>query len=250
MKKIITGLLILSLLVASLSLLAGCASEGKVKYADPDSYSVGSASIDEEITAVEIYWACGSVTLSAELTVDVDVWEDYHYPNSHALRYRVKDGVLQIYPAASGVNDAHKVKKDLEVNLPLAVAASLERVEIKTIGETPVTLKNVKPAQLFISTTAGDVDFLGQLKKAEITTVSGNFKARSIGTESLRFASKTGSADLALHLYGFTAVMENKKGSFESSYAFYKNDDIYTYGTQETPCVFSTAGKVTLNDVD
>ena len=249
MKKIVTGLLILALLASSLALFAGCGSAGSVKYADPDSYSVGSGSTTEEITAVEIYWPCGSVNVSGALTVDVDVREDYYYKNDHALRYRVREGVLQIYPAASGVNDAHKVKKNLTVSLPLDIASSLERVEIKTIGDTPVTLKNVKPANLSVQTAAGNVDFQGQLKRAEIVTESGSFKAYSIGTESLRFTSKTGSAELALHLYGYVAVMENAKGSFESGYECYQNGNIYTYGTQETTCIFSTAGKVTLNDV-
>lgn len=250
MKKALSGLLILCLLLSSLSLFVGCGASGEVVYEEADTYSVGSARVEDKITAVEIYWVSGSVTLKGALTTKTVIWEDYHYESNNTLRYRVKDGVLQVYPSASGVKDADKVKKNLEVELPLDLANALERVEIKTEGNTPVTVEMLKTKKLSVNTAAGSIDVDSQLKTANFITKSGNLKVSSIGADSLSFASKTGSAELALHLYGFTAVMENKKGSFESGYECYRNGNIYTYGTQETSLRLSTAGKVTLNDVE
>lgn len=246
-KKILPLVLALSLLLTLLGALSSCGD--KLEYDGEEEFVMGGFSTAETVTAVEILWVKGSVTLSGTLSSKVSVKENYPYKNDGALRYRLKDGVLQIYPCASGA-DATEVAKDLTVEIPYEMAYALESVKITAQGDVPVGLNMIEAKTLDVTTVSGDVHFKGRLQKANVTTESGSFTADSIKANDLRFTSETGNATLVLHLSGFTAVMQNGEGSFETGYEAHRNGSIYTFGTQTPSLIFDTAGKVTLSDVE
>lgn len=252
MKKIVSVLLAISLMLGAMTLLTGCAE--CIKYSDEDSYSTGPLNTpDKNITAVEIYWTSGAVEINGVLVSQlgvsgVTVWEDYTATNDNTVRTRVVNGVLQIYPAASGTRVEDIPKKTLKVELPLDVAYALESVSVTVLGDAKVSLNKVNPKSLSLSTKTGDVMIDGTPASASITTVSGNLVMTSINTpEYLRFASETGNATLAVPLYGFAAVMEEGMGQFVTDYEVTENGNIYSTGTQATTFAFRTAGTVTLN---
>lgn len=246
-KKILTCALALALLLALLGVFTSCGN--RVKYDGADEFVMGGFSTEETVTSVEILWVKGSVTLTGTLLPKVSVKENYAHRNDNTLRYHLSDGVLRIYPCASGA-DAEEVAKDLTVEIPYEMAYALESVKIVAKGDVAVGINMIETKTLDVTAEAGNVHYKGRLHKASVTTQSGNFTADSMTAEELRFTSDTGNATLALHLFGFTAVMQDERGSFESTYETYKNGGIYTYGTQATTLIFATDGKVTVTDVD
>ena len=247
MKKISAILLVACMLLGSLFLFTGCAD--RVKYEDEDSYASGPMNTpNKDITAIEIYWTSGEVEIRGILlsqigTSGVTVWEDYTANNDNTMRTRLVNGVLQIYPSASGTKVDDIPKKKLTVDLPLDLAYRIESISVTALGDTCVSLDRVNPNALTVNTRAGDVTVNGTPKSVSVTTVGGNLNMTgSVG--SLHFISETGSADLALLSYGFAAVMENASGRFETDYAVSENGNIYSYGTQSDAFRFDTAGTV------
>lgn len=247
LKKILTCALTLALLLAMLGAFTSCGE--KVRYDGEDEFTMGGFSTEETVTSIEILWVKGSVTIAGSLGNKVSVKENYKHRNDNTLRYRLADGVLQIYPCASGT-DAEEVAKDLTVELPYAMAYALENVKIVAKGDVAVGMNMIETKTLNVTAEAGNVHYKGRLHKATVTTASGDFSADSMTAEEIRFTSDTGDATLALHLFGFTAVMQDERGTFASTYEAYKNGGIYTYGTQASTLIFATDGKVTLTDVD
>ena len=253
LKKILAFLLIACLLLCSLSLLTGCAE--RLKYEEEDTYKAGVLNTPSKgITAVEVYWTSGEVeirgVLISELGVSgVTVWEDYTADNEYTLRTRIKNGVLQVYPAESGAKLDSIPKKNLTIDLPLDLAYSLERITVTALGDTKVTLEKTSPAALTVNAEAGDVILQGNPGTVEVTTTSGDLKltsgkATETSLTSLRFTSEDGNAELSLDSYGFTAKMEGTSGHFTSDYETSASGGIYSYGTQKSAMVFHTAGLV------
>ena len=106
----------------------------------------------------------------------------------------------------------------------------------------------VEAEELLVVAEDGDVDFEGTLMNAQIETVKGDLTAKSPTLSNLDFRSITGDAKLSLHLQGFTAMMINSHGKFESDYEVTENENIYSYGTMETVMLFETEGNVSVRE--
>ena len=252
MKKILALILVPCLLLGSLFLFSGCAK--RVKYDNGDAYSTTSSGLietEEEIHSVEIYWEGKIVSVIGSLLTDtVKVTEDETEDEDKALHYLVEEGVLKIYPCASGER-LGDLSKSLILQLPLTLANSLRSLKIEVKGDTKVQLSTMKPASLEVVAEDGSVSFEdGTLDRVRVETVKGNLTVQAPKVTDLAFLSEVGNANISSRLYGFTAVMHNENGTFTSDYDMTQNGKIYTYGTQETVFIFDTEGKIHLQDYD
>ena len=167
-----------------------------------------------------------------------------------ALHYLVEEGVLKIYPCASGER-LGDLSKSLILQLPLTLANSLQSLKVEVKGDTKVQLSTMKPASLEVVAEDGSVSFEdGTLDRVRVETVKGNLTVQAPKVTDLAFLSEVGNANISSRLYGFTAVMHNENGTFTSDYDMTQNGKIYTYGNQETVFIFDTEGKIHLQDYD
>ncbi|MBQ9735666.1 MAG: DUF4097 family beta strand repeat protein [Clostridia bacterium] len=234
------------LLLASLTLLSSCG--GTVRYDDADYKTGGLISDSETVKAIEIVWQSGEVKVEGVLTDKLFVMEDRLPGDDLALRYRLKDGVLSIYPCASGENAA-RLEKKLIVQIPYAMANALERVTVTT-DSADVECSLLTTAALTVTTDSGDVSYMGGAKDATVTTVSGELDMQASGVDALCFTSVSGDADVAIQTAGFKAVMNGGSGeiNFDGPISVHQSANIYSYGDQKSTLVFTTkSGEVELS---
>ncbi|MBE6655907.1 MAG: DUF4097 domain-containing protein [Ruminococcaceae bacterium] len=247
MKKLLALILVPCLLLGSMLMLSGCSR--RVSYENEEMYSVGAFASDEKIRAVEIYWDGRGVSVSAAFTDKITAVEDYEKSNGKAMRCAVEDGVLKIYPCASGKR-VGKLAKTLFVDIPVEIMNSLSSVKICAVEDTKVNLQMVNAAEVSVVAQDGNVSIEGSMTKVTVETEKGNLNLKSATVGDLDFTSIIGNANLYLHLQGFTAVMRGETGSFTTSYNVSENNRLYTYATGEALLTFTTEGKVDLRDYD
>ena len=227
MKKILALILVPSLLLGSLLLLSGCSK--RVRYDNGDAYLTATNGVietDEEIHSVEIYWDGKLVSvIGSLLTEKVKFAEDQTNDADKSLHYLVEEGVLKIYPCASGER-LGDLSKTLILQLPTTMANNLRSLEIQAVGDTKVQLSTMKPSKLSVRAEDGSVNFEGEFKEAYVETVKGNFTAEIPTFTEIEFVSEIGNANISSHLYGFMAVMLNENGSFTGDYEATQNGNI------------------------
>lgn len=245
MKRILALSIVFCFLLAMPWTFTACAKP-TVEYEEAETYAAGALISEEKITAIKIFWACGEVTVKGDATTyRVTVWEDYPDRDENTVRHRIKDGVLEIMPCASGAN-VDELAKGITVGIPLDLAQQLEYVSVSVIGDTKVNVSALQAKNLDLTAEAGDVTLDRVFGEAVVTTTSGNLKMENHNIEKLSFTSETGNAEVTAFFAGFTAVMQEGLGSFTSEYEVYQNENIYTYGTQENSLVFRTKGSVSV----
>lgn len=245
MKKLITVTLSLSLILGAIAMLTACGN--RVTYENSESYSVGPLWAEDEVKAIEIYWEGREVSVFGAFSDMISLKEDYTQKDEKALRYLFEDGILKVYPCASGER-LGDLSKTLFVEIPYTQAYALDYVKIVATEDTNVDIKLLKPKTLDVTTEDGDITFDGILLDGKFKTEEGDLTVTSIGCDSFDFASETGNANLYFHLQGFTAIMRENKGHFTTTYDTHQNGSIYTYGTQEKILMFLTEGYVSLSD--
>ena len=245
MKRWITVGLTLALLVGTVSVFTACGR--RITYENSESYQAGTLWTEGEIKGIEIYWEGREVRVTSAFSTMISVKEDYTGTDEKALRYLLEDGILKIYPCASGTR-LGDLSKTLFVELPYAQAYALDYVKVVALGDTALDIHQLRAGTLSLKAEDGDISFDGLFGEGKFVTESGNLRVNSVSCESFDFASDTGSANVSLHLQGFTAIMRENKGFFTSTYDVYQNGNIYTYGTQEPLLLFTTSGNVRLSD--
>ena len=245
MRRWIAVGLTLALLVGTLSLLSACG--GRITYENSESYQTGTLWTEGEIKGVEIYWEGREVRVTGAFSTMISVKEDYTEKDEKALRYSFENGILKIYPCASGTR-LGDLSKTLFVELPYAQAYALDYVNIVAVGDTAVDVQLLRPKTLSLTAEDGDISFDGLFGDGKFATKSGNLHVSGVGCDSFDFVSDTGSANISLHLQGFTAVMRGGEGFFTTTYDAHQNGNIYTYGTQTPLLLFTTSGNVRLSD--
>ncbi len=243
-RKIFTCLLAGALLLACLGLFVGCG--GKITYEDADSYTAGPLQTDERITAIEIYWEDGEVLLKNTIAAKLYATEDADIgaapPKMH---HRIENGVLRIYPCASG--ERVNTEKTLTLLLPYDYANQVESIRITAQGNAPVTVDGTAAGTLIVNADTAPVILKGKLGEVTVTTSSGDLRVETQRAEGLTFTSDKGNASISLKTNGFVAVMQGE-GSFTSEYDAHRDGNVYRYGNQSLPMIFDTRGDVVLKD--
>lgn len=239
-KRTFTGILAAVLVLASLGLFVGCG--GKITYENADEYAAGNLQTDEKISSVEILWEGGEVILKNTISSQVRATETKD-PTVDEMRYLVRDGVLRIYPCASG--DRVASEKSLTLYLPFDYANTMQSIRITTFGDSPVRVDGVTMKTLTVSTETAPVILKGKMGEVAVTTESGDLYIESQRAEKIDFTSNKGNASLTLQTNGFVAVMQGG-GELTSEFDAHRDGNAYRYGNQSLAMIFDTRGKVAL----
>ncbi len=218
MKK----LLIFALLLATLLGLTSCGS--MIMAYDATGYTPGAKTFEEPITAIEIEWPMGSVSICAHDGEDVIIEESGSNVKSTPLYHRVIAGRLSIKYTKPGINFTSLSGKSLTVKLPrgvdisyLEIDSASAEVYISDIDASSADIESasgeVRITECSISgdleldaasgnVTITDTSVLGSL---EIDTASGNVAA-SLAGECMRASVDTASGNVKIDCIDISAI--------------------------------------------
>ena len=147
------------------------------KYPDSDKYSVGNASVSENINRAEIYWKSGGITVEAYDGETVEISETGAESDSDRMRYLVSDGKLIIHHSKSGVTAGmlKNNEKSLTVKIPQNMASSLTELRIDS------------------ASSSVELSGITLTKKLDIDNVSGEIKLNNITAQTLDIDTASGS---------------------------------------------------------
>lgn len=118
--------------------------QGGYRFADVHTYSVGDTTLDaKSVEGIDVEWISGSIRISATEGDQIVVRETKVADPANALRWRIRDGELQIRyckPRRFGVKT---VAKDLEILLPESMMTNAD-------GIRDISIENVS-AQIHLS---------------------------------------------------------------------------------------------------
>lgn len=172
MKKILSGFLALAMIM----MLVGCNISADTSfgstyfYEDASSYTMGGATLTEDINEIDVNWVSGKVTVQYHDGEGILISEDSDVAlgEKNSLYYRVIGKTLKIQYAKSGVWTTIDFNKELTISLPKGTEADPERAY-----------------SLSFDTVSADVDIREvYTKKCEFENVSGNIRATLLGTVS------------------------------------------------------------------
>lgn len=154
--------------------LGGCGLSAAFRYKNADKYSAGDGEISEEISALDIEWISGEVTLLYGNVTSVSFVETANrtVSESEQIHYWLDGGTLRLKFAESGLRYANNLSKTLTVALPLGLV--LDSLSVKTVSADLNASVFAKKAQ--IETVSGDIDLSHAeiTQKAEFESVSGD----------------------------------------------------------------------------
>lgn len=211
MKKIVLIVVELFLLVLSCGIVFGfrivskhatvnknIESIGSInyKYEDSNKYSIGSASIDDEISRINIDWIDGEVVIIPSNSNKISFNETCSAPLSDAMKvhYFVDRGLLNIKYCASGSWKIENLEKKLTVSIPSDI---LNVLEIECIS-SDIDISKVNANRFDIDSVSGNIDIADiNLKNIEVNTISGNIKGNFDGQVSdASFETVSGNIEL------------------------------------------------------
>ena len=167
------------------------------KYPDSDKYSVGNASVSENINRAEIYWKSGGITVEAYDGETLEISETGAESDSDRMRYMISDGKLIIRHGKSGVTAGilKNNEKNLTVKIPQSMAGSFSELKIDSasseVSITGITLTG----KLNIDNVSGEIKLNNiTAKTLDIDTASGSITADGITVDALK--SDTVSGDI------------------------------------------------------
>ena len=241
-KRILTGILTGALMLALLGAFVGCADN--ITYENADEYTAGDFQTEEKISSVVIYWEGGEVLLKNTISSTLRASEERD-ATAVKMQYRIKDGVLSIYPCASG--ERVEAKKSLTLYLPYDYANTIETVSITTVGAAPVTVESAAAQKLTVVADAAPVIVKGRIGEVNVTTATGDLLIESQRAEKINFTSDKGNASISLQTNGFVAVMQGG-GELTTEFDAHRDGNAYRYGNQSLAMIFDTRGDVALKN--
>ena len=258
MKKIAIGILTLALLL----MLVGChyslnvGTGSTYVYDDASFYTMGGASLMEDIRELDITWVSGKVTVKYHDGEDILISETagVELSENNSLYYRVVGKTLKIQYAKSGVWTNMDFAKELTVSLPrgeegseTAYALSFDTVsadvDIHEIYPQTCEAENVSGnirgtllgdvSSVDVETVSGNVNLsVGELASFDIESVSGNVTMMGGNIREGKFDSVSG--DFLLELppnNGYTLEFESVSGDVDLfGDIVSKEGDRYTVG--------------------
>ena len=151
-----------------------------LKYDDAEKYTAGGATLEAQITGLEVEWIAGEVQvvyhdgdgISFEEKVTGDLPKDED-EEAVQLHYLVEDGTLHIKYAKSGAHHMGNTSKDLVVSLPKS--CRLNELEFDGVSAN-LSVDGIAVRKASCDTVSGqiDLDVDGNLEKLDVDSVSGN----------------------------------------------------------------------------
>ena len=188
MKRFMTVLLSVLLTVGCI----GCTSSGLIRYANAEKYTAGGFTYEaSEITAVDIDWAAGDITLqSGKGTLSVSESGGETLDEADRLHWWIDGSTLKIKYCESGrISTVSASQKDLTVELPDFVDLKIDIASGKIAAENMLNL-----GVLDVNTASGGVgiEYLSA-KEVKIDTASGGVNlAHAVISGAIRINSASG----------------------------------------------------------
>lgn len=218
----------------------------RVSYPYADQYQKGDGPVNGNISRLKIHWISGSVKVHLWDGDHVVLEESGTERSEELLRWRLRDGVLDVqYCEAGSYSDLPA--KDLTVKLPASEAASM-RILVESISadcsvaemelrslDFESTSGNLDAEGSFTEfsagTVSGEITFLGQTMDADVETTSGDTDLTFTETPD-ELTCEAVSGDLTLTLNGgrgFRMEYETVSGDLNGNFPLERRDGAYVY---------------------
>ncbi|MBQ6948010.1 MAG: DUF4097 family beta strand repeat protein [Clostridia bacterium] len=241
---------ILFALIAALLLVAigvGMYHTLPYRYDNAENYQRGDTAYEDLVTAIQIHWINGFVTLERHDGHEILIREtDAPAEEGQQVHSNLKDGVLDIRYCKNGALSTG-ARKQLTVLLPeglmidLSVTSQTANVMINGGSYGNVNVHNTTGLTRFYHATvenvtgvtdSGDVNFSGEMKTGKFETVSGNHALQyTVQPQELAFYSVDGEMQLTLPKDStFKAAFYTKDGSLSTAFKGNIDKNVLTVG--------------------
>ena len=247
--------------------LSGCGLfHVRYTYYDDTGYSVGGATLTEEITSVSVDWVSGSIQVVASDTAEgVSFAETLKVKDENArLRYCVEGGVLDIRFAAPQAQLSNKHKKQLTLTLPKDMVKSVEIASVSA----DISYEGVAADTLSAVSVSGGITFASvQANEVNAAGVSGGISVKNVTAASIFAANVSGSVLIEGGSYeraqistasghatlrfgdspDFICTFSSVSGKVKNNVGATKSDDVYQCGAGTAVITVNTvSGGLTL----
>lgn len=157
-------------------------SFGGYTFKDADSYAVGATTLPSgTVHSIDIDWVAGSILVAVGEGDDIIVRESHVDDERDALRWRVRDGELQIRYCKPRRTRDTPAGKNLEILLPASMFEENGRLwllDIENVFST-INVRDITLDMLDIESVSGHIDIsCASIREMDIETVSGNIIAQ------------------------------------------------------------------------
>jgi hypothetical protein len=226
-------------------------SLGGTTYSDPDSYSVGSASVDaHHVENLKINWVGGSVRVEASPDHQIHITESKEYNEDEQLRWKVSGDTLTIQYCKSGLRILDSLKKELVVSIPEALLNCFDELKIDSVSASvsvsggvysKINLDNVSgrvkmtdctTKGLDMDTVSGNLDFAGVVHSVSFDSVSADCELDLTETpREVNADTVSGNVTLRLpHDASFTAKVDSISGDVSTDFNVTREKKRYVCG--------------------
>ena len=164
-------------------------------YKESSSYSVGAFNLEEPVSNLNVNWLGGSISIESYEGDVIAVTETGALKENEALRWRLRNGTLTIYPRRSfwffGFGFGATLQKDLMIRIP-ASWSSLSEISIDSVS-AKISLGGLALSELEIDNVSGNIALSGmQADEISIDNVSGSVTLSGISGGILNLDSVSG----------------------------------------------------------
>ena len=180
-------------------------------YYNDDGFSVGNGTTDRTITAIDIDWVAGDVTVALSDGDRVEIFEDYDGTDANRLRWKVRGSELVVkFRKPSWLNEEYDDDgKKLTILIPASMADGLDEIQIETVFSSQNI--GVSARELDISSVSGRVSVIGTYRTVDVETVSGNVKFAGDFLNA-NFESVSARVDVTLQKQAVSLDMDTVSG--------------------------------------
>ena len=216
-----------ALIVALAFGLGSCSTGVGVVYDDRD-YLVGNQNYAEQADRIKINWTSGSLLLEAYDGAQILLTEE-NAPEeeSRQVHSRLKDGVLSVYPAASGVGNLFSpaaLERKLTVRVPAAMAGAMQSIELDA-ASAGLSAAGFKVGSFEIDTASGSVTLtdVSVGNTLDIDVASGHISLTRVAAKKIDIDSGSGGGNLS-EVTAQTLKIDTSSGGFDCEGSFDRVD--------------------------
>lgn len=175
-------------------------TEQDYSYDNESNYSVGSASIADDIKNINIDWLGGKVEIKQGDTDKIQINETSQANNDEKLRYYVTNDTLYIKYRKSGIINPKyiaKYNKSLTIILPKATAEKINNIKVDTVSsEINISEVNVL-GEIYTDGVSNDLNLSNSsARKITNETTSGDTILTDITAHEIDIDSVSGRIDI------------------------------------------------------
>lgn len=161
-----------------------------------EGYTVGEASVSDEVRELDVGWLSGSVRLELTDGDAVTLREEPQPESSDArMRWKLQDGKLTVYSQKSGLTIPTRAKQ-LTIGIPADRAEKLQKLSLD-LGAASATLPTLTLRELELDSVSGSVTLSGgSYEKLDFDSTSGDLTVTDAAVGELSADTTSGSLTL------------------------------------------------------